>query len=57
MFKRNIWRNCSAGIPIKVVFVEDWVLDFGAFEILLKRNWLCEDGTIQTKQILWMEKE
>ncbi len=47
MLRRKIYRNCTTGIPENVLFVESWVIDFVFFEILIRRNWIYDDGKVR----------
>lgn len=47
MLRRKLYRNCTTGIPENVLFVESWVIDFGLFEILIRRNWIYDDGKVR----------
>lgn len=51
MFKREIYRNVSTNLPRNVIFVENWRLDFHAFEVNLVTNWIHEDGRVERKVI------
>lgn len=46
MLKREIYRNCTIGMPTDVMFVENWDLDFHFFAIRLATFWIYEDGKI-----------
>lgn len=46
ILKREIIKNCTTGIPTDVEFVEDWILDFHFFFILLLRNYIHKDGSV-----------
>ncbi len=47
MLRRKLYRNCTIGIPKNVLFVESWVIDFVLFEILIRRNWIYDDGKVR----------
>ena len=47
MLRRKLYRNCTTGIPEYVLFIESWVIDFGLFEILIRRNWIYDDGKVR----------
>lgn len=47
MLRRKLYRNCTTGIPKNVLFVESLVIDFGLFEILVRRNWIYDDGKVR----------